>query len=92
MGIQTATFAHDRWWFGCYGTPSILLVTDADFQVKGRYEFNCSLGIEGLADGRLLSASGRCEKDKGCTGNVQLAIPDETAGLKVLQVKQGNQK
>jgi hypothetical protein len=48
LGIQTATFAHDRWWFGCYGDPKILLVTDADFQMKGRYEFDCSLGIEGL--------------------------------------------
>ena len=35
LGIQTATFAHDRWWFGCYGTPKILLVTDADFQHDG---------------------------------------------------------
>ncbi|MFG0262224.1 MAG: glycerophosphodiester phosphodiesterase family protein, partial [Novipirellula sp. JB048] len=26
MGIQTATFAHDRWWFGCYGRPQTLLV------------------------------------------------------------------
>jgi len=21
LGIQTATFVHDRWWFGCYGDP-----------------------------------------------------------------------
>lgn len=27
LGIQTATFAHDRWWFGCYGNPKIMLVT-----------------------------------------------------------------
>jgi hypothetical protein len=91
-GIQTATFAHDRWWFGCYGTPSILLVTDADFQLEGRYEFNCSLGIVGFDNGRLLSAIGRCEKDKGCTGSVQVAIPDKTAGLKYLHAEQGNQK
>jgi hypothetical protein len=90
LGIQTATFAHDRWWFGCYGDPKILLVTDADFRMKGRYEFECSLGIEGLPDGRLLSASGRCEKDKGCTGSLGLAVPDEKAGLKFLG--QGNQK
>jgi hypothetical protein len=64
LGIQTATFAHDRWWFGCYGDPKILLVTDAEFQMKGRFEFDCSLGIEKLPDGRLLSASGRCEKGK----------------------------
>jgi hypothetical protein len=82
LGIQTATFNNDRWWFGCYG--STLLVTDADFNLKGRYEFNCSLGIEGLPDGRFLSASGRCERDKGCTGSVRLAVSDEQSGLKLV--------
>ena len=82
LGIQTATFAHDRWWFGCYGDPTILLVTDAEFQMKGRHEIDCSLGIEGLSGGRLLVASGRCEKDKGCTGSVQTAFPDEQVGFK----------
>jgi hypothetical protein len=72
LGIQTATFAKDRWWFGCYGDPKILLVTDVDFKMIGRYEFDCSLGIVGLSDGRFLAASGRCEKDKGCTGNLVL--------------------
>ena len=82
LGIQTATFAHDRWWFGCYGDPKILLVTNADFKMLGRYEFDCSLGIEGLPDGRLLSAAGRCEKDQGCTGSVRVAVPDEQTGLR----------
>jgi hypothetical protein len=91
LGIQTATFAHDQWWFGCYGDPKILLVTDPHFQMKGRYEFNCSLGIEGLSDGRLLSASGQCEKAKGCAGSVQIAVPDEKKGLRYLKVE-GNQK
>lgn len=81
LGIQTATFAHDRWWFGCYGDPKILLVTDANFQMKGRYETDCSLGVEGLTGGRVLVGSGRCRKDKGCTGAVQTAFPDETKGL-----------
>jgi hypothetical protein len=83
LGIQTATFAHDCWWFGCYGDPKILLVTDADFQMKGRYEIDCSLGIEGLPGGRLLVADGRCEKNKGCIGNVQTAFPDKQAGFKI---------
>lgn len=82
LGIQTATFAHDRWWFGCYGDPKILLVTDADFRLLGRYEFDCSLGIEGLTAGRLLSASGRCVKEQGCTGRLQFAVPDEKTGLR----------
>ncbi|MEZ6034030.1 MAG: CIA30 family protein [Planctomycetaceae bacterium] len=92
LGIQTATFAQDRWWFGCYGAPKVLLVTDADFQVKGRYEFDCSLGIEGLPEGRFMSASGQCEKDKGCTGSVQIAVSDEAKGLRYLNAEQGDQK
>lgn len=82
LGIQSATFAHDRWWFGCYGDPQILLVTDAEFGMQGRYRFDCSLGIEGLSDGRLLSASGACNKINGCSGKVQIAVPDKTTGLK----------
>lgn len=83
LGIQTATFANDRWWFGCYGDPKILLVTDAGFQMKGRHEFDCSLGIVGLPDGRFLSASGKCEKDKGCTGSVRIAVADMKTGLRI---------
>lgn len=85
LGIQTATFAQDRWWFGCYGDPKTLLVTDAEFQMKGRYEFDCSLGIEGLPEGRLLSASGRCEKARGCTGSVRVSVSDTQKGLKNLE-------
>lgn len=81
LGIQTATFANDRWWFGCYGSPQILLVTDADFKLIGRHEYDCSLGIVGLPDGRFLSASGKCEKEKGCAGNVRLAVSEEKTGL-----------
>lgn len=75
LGIQTATFAHDRWWFGCYGDPKILLVTDADFQMKGRYEFDCSLGIEGLNGDRLLSASGRLQRARATPGACRCPLP-----------------
>ncbi|WP_153559285.1 Kelch repeat-containing protein [Roseimaritima sediminicola] len=85
LGIQTATFAHDRWWFGCYGSPKILLVTDADFQMQGRHAIDCSLGIEGLSDGRLLVASGRCQQGKGCTGAVEIAFPNEETGFSLEQ-------
>ena len=83
LGIQTATFAVNRCWFGCYGDPKILLVTDAEFNMIGRHEKDCSLGIEGLTAGRLLVASGRCQKDKGCTGMVRFAIPDKTEGFTI---------
>ena len=81
LGIQAATFAHGRWWFGCYGSPAILLVADPDFNLLGRYQFNCSLGIESLPGGRLLAASGRCEKGKGCSGSVKVSIPRGSSGI-----------
>ncbi len=84
LGIQTATFAHGRWWFGCYGKPQILLVSDPNFKMLGRYEFECSLGIAGLPDGQLLVATGKCEKDRSCSGTVGFAVPDENQGLRML--------
>ena len=84
MGIQTATFAENRWWFGCYGDPKILLVADADLRLQGRYEFDCSLGLVGLPDGRFLSASGNCA-DKGCTGTARIAVADEKHGLRIVE-------
>jgi hypothetical protein len=86
LGIQTAAFAGDRWWFGCYGSPPVLLVTDAAFGLKGRHEFDCSLGIAGLPDGRVLVARGGHETGKGHTGSVRLAVPDEKSGLRLLAV------
>lgn len=82
LGIQTATFANDRWWFGCYGDPQILLVTNEQFKLQGRYEFDCSLGIVGLPDGRLFSASGNCRQGEGCTGSLRQAVSDEKSGLR----------
>jgi len=83
LGIQTATFAHDRWWFGCYGNPAVLLVTDAEFRLQGRHEFDCSLGVVGLPGGRLLAAHGTCAEDRGCTGAVRIVVPDQQRGLRV---------
>jgi len=84
LGIQTVAFAKGRWWFGCYGQPAILLVTDADFRMIGRHEYNCSLGIDGLPDGRFLSATGHSDKTKGCTGKIRIAEADEKAGLRIV--------
>ncbi len=89
LGIQTATFAGDRWWFGCYGTPRILLVTDVDFKLLGRYEYDCSLGIEAWSGGGLLSASGTCSD--GCRGRIRLAVPDPVHGLVLSPMDPRNQ-
>ena len=84
LGIQTATFHDGAWWFGCYGSPEILLKTDAQFKMQGRYEFDCSLGIIGVAEDRFLVAKGpRTEQDR-CLGSLHLAHPDETRGLMFL--------
>lgn len=81
LGIQTATFHDDAWWFGCYGSPPIMLTTDDQFNVLGRYEFDCSLGIVGVAKDRLLVANGP-RTDKGrCLGTLHLARPDKQRGL-----------
>lgn len=74
LGIQTAAYVNGHWWFGCYGTPKITLVTDKEFNVVGRYEQDCSLGVAQNKDGRLLVASGRCQPDAGCSGNIRTAI------------------
>jgi len=68
MGIQTATFAEGRWWFGCYGDPKILLVADERLREVQRFEFDASLGIVGLGGGRYLVARGPCRAGVGCTG------------------------
>lgn len=84
LGIQTATFAQGRWYFGCYGKPQQLLITDTDFRMLGRHNWDCSLGIETLPGGRLLFATGSCSDSTGCNGKIRTAIPDAQAGLKLL--------
>lgn len=83
LGIQGAAFADDQWWFACYGSQ--LLIAAKDFQMKGRYDFECGYGIVGLGNGQLYIARGECDKDKGCNGYLLLAQPDAKAGLKVIQ-------
>jgi hypothetical protein len=81
LGIQAAEHADGRWWFGCYGRPEQLLVTDNKFNMQGRYEFSCSLGIVHLEENRFLVASGSRVVDKGHTGRLQIAETDPKRGL-----------
>lgn len=81
MGIQTAKFINGYWWFGCYGNPRILLKTDESFRLVGRYEFDCSLGLAGLPNGRLLVARGANDARKTYAGRVVLARADQAKGL-----------
>lgn len=84
LGIQSATYHDGAWWFGCYGSPKILLKTDAKFDMLGRYEFDCSLGIVGVAPGQLLVAKGPRTEEGRCLGSLHLAHPDPTSGLVVM--------
>lgn len=92
MGIQTAAFGHDRWCFGCYGDPKILLVTDAEFRMQERYEFDGSLGIVALPKSGFLVASGHCERGKGCTGIVRPAVLDDQSGPRYIDRLESREK
>lgn len=84
MGIQTAAFIDGHWWFGCYGKPAILLKADTSFRLVGKYEFDCSLGIVGLPDGRILVARGlRGPDKKSLTARLVFAEADKDKGLVV---------
>ncbi len=81
MGIQTAAFANNHWWFGCYGEPKILLKADAALTKVERFEFDCSLGIVPVGSGKFLVARGTSSKETGCTGKLVLAEADAKRGL-----------
>jgi hypothetical protein len=84
-GIQTATYFRDRWWFGCYGKPQVLLIADQSFNFLGRYVVSCSVGIDGLPDGRFLLGRTREEQGKGWTGQTVLAAAHDKHGLTILK-------
>jgi hypothetical protein len=85
LGIQGATFHNNQWWFACYGTQ--LLRTTADFDMIGRYTFECGLGIVTLDDARLYIARGKCQKPDGCNGHLLQATPDPKLGLIITKAK-----
>lgn len=84
-GIQTAAHSKGFWWFGCYGTPKLLLKTDASFKLIGQYTADASLGIVGLASGSFLVARGTTMPDGKHTGSASLADADSQNGLVVRQ-------
>lgn len=84
MGIQTIAWAQGSWWLGCYGSPAILLRADGKFNFTGRWEFNASVGIDRLDDGRFLIATNKEEKKgDGYTGRLMIARRDEAHGLMI---------
>jgi hypothetical protein len=87
LGIQTALWHDGSWWFGCYGTPKILLKTDADFQMSGRYEFDSSLGLVGTGTDRFLVARGPRTESGRCQGDLYPARSDGNSGLVMIPLR-----
>jgi hypothetical protein len=85
LGIQTAAFADNHWWLGCYGQPAILLKADADLKQVERYEFNASLGIIPNGPHHFLIARDRNDKGKGHTGSLVAAVADKEQGMELLK-------
>lgn len=81
LGIQTAAWHDGAWWFGCYGRPQILLKTDANFHMLGRFEFDASLGITGVANDQLLVAKGPRTKTRRCLGSLHPVRLSQEHGL-----------
>lgn len=84
MGIQTAAFAGEHWWFGCYGNPRILLRADTALRKVERFEFNCSLGIVPVGGNRFLVARGGLSPEKRHTGRLLQARADKERGLQLV--------
>jgi len=68
LGIQTVAYSDGAWWFGCYGKPAVTLRADEKFQLTGKWEFNASVGITPLADGRFLIGRNTFTKNVGNSG------------------------
>lgn len=83
MGVQTVAFADGAWWFGSYGTPQVLLRADEQFRFTGKWEFDASLGIVPIGEGRFLIGQNTLEKGKGHHGRVVVAAQHPRRGLVV---------
>jgi len=81
MGIQTVTWANGSWWFGCYGNPRALLRADSAFRLTGKWDFDASLGVAGLPDGRFLIGQSKAIKGVGQKGGVFLARENNEMGM-----------
>ncbi len=83
LGIQTAVYADGHFWFGCYGTPKILLKTDAHLNLVGKWPFDASLGVVGIHDGKLLVATGKRLPGNRYGASLNVVVADESNGLSV---------
>lgn len=84
LGIQTATFAERRWWFGCYGNPPQLVSMDSSFGDLVRSDFDCSFGLVPMGDGEFLVARDKLVRGQGHIGSLLPAQTTATGRLSLL--------
>jgi hypothetical protein len=83
LGIQTAEYDGQRWYFGCYVSPPQLLIADKQLNFVSRHDMDAALGIVHLGEGRLLVARGARDPQRGYTAGLLPARFDATDGLRV---------
>lgn len=66
LGIQTAAFNADHWWFGCYGTPQVLLRVDKTFQIVQKFFYNGAVGLLPVDSETFLIGDSTCSSTTGC--------------------------
>ena len=77
LGIQTVTYENGNWWFGCYGNPAVLRQADESFQLVNKVNFDASLGIAGLPDGKILIGTNTRIPDVGYVGRAVIMSRDK---------------
>jgi hypothetical protein len=83
-GIQTACAAGGEWWFGCYGSPPVLLKATGAVKPAGRWDFNASVGLIALGGDRFLVARDTAVPKQGHTAKLLPAVADAGAGMKLV--------
>jgi len=80
LGIQTACFHDNHWWFGCYTVEKRkgLLKADRNLKLIGIYDLSPAVGLMGWGEGRFLMAKHFGEKWQA---KVVPMVPDDDLGL-----------
>ena len=83
LGIQAITSSGKLLWCGCYGN-ALLRVTD-DYQMTGRWEFDCGYGLIHVRGKRFMVTLGRFEEGVGYGGILRAAVSTDQGGLRPLR-------
>lgn len=79
LGIQTAFFKDNHWWFGCYGDPEVMIKTNKEFGDVKVYQINVALGIAsgGVGEREFLLAKNKKDAQKMYEGKLVVKKLDE---------------